>query len=262
MQYMILRRADRQSETERLPSAESALLFAALKPSESGVRVSLNHGETTVTHGPFPDPADMIAGFAIIDAPSKEGAVEWLRRWPASDHPLELEIRESGCHGGCAQVVAPDSAEPEGKRFAVLLRSSPALEAEAHVPQEMLDRLDAHNAAEAREGVLLAADGLRSSARGARVRLAQGSFSVIDGPFTEIKEMIAGFWLIRVPALEDAIAWARRNPYPTGPMVEVEIRELYDTSSSIDAFTPDLQAAEQRIRAEQLEAGMRAHFTA
>ena len=254
MQYMILRRADRQSETQRPAAAESALLLAALKPSESGVRVSLNNGDATVTRGPFSDTEHMIAGFAIIDAPSKEGAVEWLRRWPESDHPVEL--------GGCAQVLAPDDAQPEGKRFAVLLRSSPALEAEAHVPQDLLDRLDAHNAAEARSGVLLAADGLRSSARGARVKVAPGAFSVIDGPFTEIKEMIAGFWLIRVPTLEDAIGWATRNPYPTGPQVELEIRQLYDASDSIDAFTPDLEAAEQRMRAEQLEAGMRAHFTA
>ena len=263
MQYMILRRADRQSETQRPASAESALLFAALKPSESGVRVSLNlshnNGEATITHGPFADTDHMIAGFAIIDAPSKEGAVEWLRRWPESDHPVELEIRESGCHGGCAQVLAPDHAQPEGKRFAVLLRSSPALEAEAHVPQHLLDRLDAHNAAEARSGVLLAADGLRSSARGARVKVAPGAFSVIDGPFTEIKEMIAGFWLIRVPEMADAIAWARRNPYPTGPDVEVEIRQLADGAGQ---FTAAQQAAEQRIRAEQLEAGMRARFTA
>ena len=113
--------------------------------------------------------------------------------------------------------------------------------------------------------MLLAADGLRGSARGARVKVAKGMFSVVDGPFTEIKEMIAGFWMIRVPTMDDAIDWARRNPYPTGPDVEVEIRELFEASElshSIDAFTPDLQAAEQRIRAEQLEAGMRAHFTA
>ena len=262
MQYMILRRADEQSETARLAPAESALLFAALKPSGAGVRVSLNNGAAVVRHGPFADPAEMIAGFAIIDVASKDDAVEWARRWPVAGHPVELEIRESGCHGGCAQVLAADIAEPAGRRFAVLLRSSPALENEAHVPQQMLDTLDAHNAVEARKGVLLAADGLRSSGRGARVKIAKDAFSVIDGPFTEIKEMIAGFWLIRVASLEDAIAWAKNNPYPTGPQIELEIRALFEASDSIDAFTPDLQAAEQRIRAEQLEACMRAHFTA
>jgi hypothetical protein len=262
MHYMILRRADRQSETARLSPQESALLFATLKPSGSAVRVALRGGEATVTEGPFPDPAEMIAGFAIVDVPTKEAAVEWLRQWPVTDAPVELEIRESGCPGGCAQVIAADVPGAQGKRFAVLLRQSEALEAEVPVPQHKLDTLDAHNAAEAKAGVLLAGDGLRSSARGARVKVARNVFSVVDGPFTEIKEMIAGFWLIRVPAMADAIAWAVRNPYPTGPDVDVEIRELFETSQDIGSFTPDLEAAEQRIRAEQLDAGMRAHFTA
>ena len=262
MHYMIMRRADQQSETARLAPSESELLFAALKPSQTGVRLALRNGEASVTHGPFSDPAEMIAGFAFVEAPAIEGAVEWLRRWPTADHAIELEIRESGCPGGCAQVVAPEHLNPEGKRFAVLLRASQELESEVPVPQQTLDTLDAHNAAEARKGVLLAADGLRTSARGARVKVAIGSFSVVDGPFTEIKEMIAGFWMIRVPTLNDAVAWAKRNPYPTGPHVDVEIRELFEASDNIDAFTPDLQAAEQRIRAEQLEAGMRAHFSA
>ena len=262
MQYMIIRRADPQSETARLPAAESDLLFAALKPSQFAVRLSLRNGEATVSHGPFPDLTEMIAGFAIVDVRSKQDAVEWLKRWPASEHPVELEIRESGCPGGCAQVIAPDSAAAQGKRFAVLLRNSRALDDEVPVPQHKLDILNAHNAAEAKAGVLLAADGLRTSARGARVKVAKGALSVVDGPFTEIKEMIAGFWMIRVPAMEDAIAWARRNPYPTGPEVEVEIRELFEAPENIDAFTPDLRDAEQRIRAEQLDAGMRAHFTA
>lgn len=262
MQYMILRRADRQSEAGRLSPAESAMLFAGLKSSDSAVRLTLRNGEATVTEGPFPDPAEMIAGFAIVDVPSKEAAIDWLKRWPASESEVELEIRESGCPGGCAQVIAANVPDPKGKRFAILLRASDDLENEVPVPQAMLDRLDAHNAKEARAGVLLAADGLRTSARGARVKVAKNAFSVIDGPFTEIKEMIAGFWMIRVPTMQDAIAWAKRNPYPTGPNVDVEIRELSETADNVDRFTPDQEAAEQRIRAEQLEAGMRAHFTA
>ena len=262
MQFMIVRRADRQSEAARLSPEESALLFAALKPSDTAVRLTLRDGEAQVTEGPFPDPAEMIAGFAIIDVPTKNDAVEWLKRWPAAEQPVELEIRESGCHAGCEGVSNTGRPEAEGKRFAVLLRSSPDLEAEAHVPQQALDTLGAHNAAQVKAGVLLAADGLRTSARGARVKVSKTAFSVVDGPFTEIKEMIAGFWLIRVPAMQDAIAWAKTNPYPTGPRVDVEIRELFEAPPNIDRFTPDLEAAEQRIRAEQLEAGMRAHFTA
>jgi hypothetical protein len=262
MQFMILRRADAHSETARLSPAEAELLMATLKPSASALRLTLHHGQASVAEGPFPDPAEMIAGFALIDVPTRQDAVEWLRRWPAAEHPVELDIREAGCPGGCADIEAADLPGAQGQRFAILLRSSADLEAEVPVPQHMLDTLDAFNAAEAKAGVLLAAGGLRTSALGARVKVAKDSFSVVDGPFTEIKEMIAGFWLIRVPAMADALAWAKRNPYPTGPNVEVEIRALFETSNNIERFTPDLEAAEQRIRAEQLEAGMRAHFTA
>jgi hypothetical protein len=263
MQYMILRRADRRSEAGRLSPKEDSMLFASLQPSANAVRLRLRDGETAVSEGPFPDPAEMIAGFAIVDVPNKEAAIDWLRAWPAPEEGVELEIRESGCPGGCAQVIPTDVPGAEKhRRFAVLLRSSEDLESETPVPQSKLDALDVHNAAQANSGVLLAADGLRTSARGARVKVAKNSFSVIDGPFTEIKEMIAGFWLIRVPAMADAVAWAKRNPYPVGPNVDVEIREVFDTSAMTDLFTPDQQAAEQRIRAEQLEAGMRAHFTA
>jgi hypothetical protein len=262
MQFMILRRASQHSEAGRLAPAEAALLAAHLQPSANAVRITLRNGEATITPGPFADPADMIAGFALIDVPGIADAVAWLKRWPAIDPDVELEIRESGCHGGCAQVVPADAPHAVGKRFAILLRSSRALEDEVPVPQAMLDTLDAHNARGAKAGVLLAADGLRTSARGARVKVANHSFAVIDGPFTEIKEMIAGFWLIRVAGMAEAIEWAKQIPYPTGPDVEVEIRELFATSDDIAPFTPDLQAAEQRMRAEQLEAGMRAHFTA
>jgi hypothetical protein len=262
MQFMILRRADQQSEAGRLSSLEAGQLFADLESSSTAVRMTLRDGVATVTPGPFPDPAEMIAGFSIIDVPALADAIDYAKRWPAGEHPVELEIRESGCPGGCAQVMPATVADPQGQRFAILLRSSRALEDEAPVAQAVLDNLDVHNAREAQAGVLLAADGLRSTARGARVRVAKNAVSVIDGPFTEIKELIAGFWLIRVPAMEDAIAWAKRNPYPSGPDVDVEIRLLSEVRAGAEPFTPDLKAAEQRIRAEQLEAGMRAHFTA
>lgn len=257
MQYMILRRADTSTESGRLPRAESAHLLASLQPSAKAVRLTLDHGKATVEHGPFADPAEMIAGFGIVQAESKQAAIEALRDYPASE-ALELELRESGCPGGCAQIHPANVPDPKGRRFAVLLRASDDLENEVPVPQSALDTLDVHNAREAAAGVLLAADGLRTSARGARVKIAKGSFSFIDGPFTEIKEMIAGFWMIRVPSMDDAIAWATRNPYPCGHFVEVEIRELFEA----DEFTPELRAAEEQMRSQQLESGLRAQFSA
>jgi hypothetical protein len=112
----------------------------------------------------------------------------------------------------------------------ILLRSDAASERDTVPPRHKLDTLDAFNAAQAAAGMLLAGDGLKSSARGARVHFKGGRASVIDGPFAEAKELIAGFWMIRAASMDDAIAWARTLPYPTGPEVEVEIREVMDES--------------------------------
>ncbi len=253
MQYMILRRADPASEQGRLGAAESAMLQASLQPSANAVRLTLGEGEPKLEHGPF-DPAEMIAGFGVVEADSVAAAAESLRRWPGQAL-AEIEIRESGCPGGCAEVRPVRVDDPAGKRFAVLLRASADLENEVPVPQAMLDTLDQSNAAAAAKGVLLAADGLRSSARGARVKVGKGSWSVMDGPFTEIKEMIAGYWLIRVASMDEAIEWAKRNPYPSGPKVEVEIRELFE-----DEFTPEQAQAERNMRATQLDMAMRAEL--
>jgi hypothetical protein len=282
MQFMIFRKADRDSEAGVLPGAE--LLQAMreynrqladagimrggeiLQPSATGVRLRLAPGGTTVVDGPFTETKELIAGFSVIDAASKQEAIEWLSRWPCHEGAgtVELELRESGCAGGCAEVGvgAAAAADAPGKRFVVLLRSSADLENEVPVAREKLDALDANNAAEAKAGVLLSADGLRSSARGARVTIAGGKVSVVDGPFTEIKEMIAGYWMIRAPSLRDAIEWAKRNPYPTGPQVEVEIRQVCEMDEVGAGFTPELREAEQRMRAGQLEAGMRAQLAA
>ena len=255
MSYMILRRAD--AHTEAGGDAGAGLLDVTFAPSADAVRLSIKDGAVTRSQGPF---AGTIAGFSIIDAPSVPDAVEWLRRWPAGDDVAVLEIRQSGCPDNCAAIRDAAGGADSAQRYAVLLRSSPDLEHEVPVAREKIVALDAHNAAEAQAGTLVAGDGLRGTARGARVKVAKNSFAVIDGPFTEIKELIAGFWLIRAASMDEAIAWASRNPYPTGPEVEVEIRPV--RSNPHAAFGADLQSAEARMRAEQLEAGMRAHFAA
>ncbi len=264
MRYMLLRRSDPAHEAGQPLSAAAREAMAAYTrqmadagilrgcehflPSAGGARLSLANGRATVADGPFPDTQELIAGFAVIDVASKNEALEWAARWPPGDAgAAEVEVRLSGCPGGCAQVAG--EADADGPRFAILLRSNRALEDEAAVARERLDALDAHNAAEARAGVLLGADGLRSSAFGARIKLASGKLTVVDGPFTEIKEMIAGYWLIRAPALQDAIAWAARNPYPDGPPVEVEIRQLAERADA-GAFAPAARTDGQPMRAQ------------
>lgn len=278
MRFLILRRADAHTEQGEMPGEDLLAAMGSynqqlvdagvmragegIRPSAEGVRLVLGaDGEARIERGPFPD-GELVAGFSVFEAASHEEAVEWIKRWPKQDGggDVTIEIRESGCAGGCAEVRAPEAAVGAGRRYIVLLRSSPVLEAELPVARERLDRLDAHNAAEAAAGVLLAADGLRASSRASRVQFKGGRPSVVDGPFTEIKELIAGYWLIRAASLDEAIEWAKRNPYPTGPEVVVEIRPLYEMEDFAPAFTPELRAAEERMRAAQLEAGLHARL--
>jgi hypothetical protein len=275
MQFMVMRRADEATEAGRLPAAavfedmgryheqlEEAggiSLALGLRPSSRAVRLKLGPGFETVTDGPFAETKELIAGFTVFEAASKEDAIALLKRWPASDADaageVVLELRETGCPGGCAQV--PPAAAGEGGRYLILLRSSAGTEADRIPPQHMLDALNAFNAEQAAQGRLLAGDGLKASSSGARVKLSGGQASVIDGPFAEAKELIAGFWMIRASSMADAIAWARTLPYPTGPWVEVEIRE----AMTMDDILPALDEAQRRLdaslRSEQLDAALR-----
>jgi hypothetical protein len=275
MQFMVMRRADEATEAGRLPAAAvfedmgryheqleeagGVSLALGLRPSSRAMRLKLGPGFETVTDGPFAETKELIAGFTVFEAASKEDAIALLKRWPASDADatgeVVLELRETGCPGGCAQV--PPAAAGEGGRYLILLRSSAGTEADRIPPQHMLDALNAFNAEQAAQGRLLAGDGLKASSSGARVKLSGGQASVIDGPFAEAKELIAGFWMIRASSMADAIAWARTLPYPTGPWVEVEIRE----TMTMDDILPALDEAQRRLdaslRGEQLDAALR-----
>jgi hypothetical protein len=142
------------------------------------------------------------------------------------------------------------------------LRSDAGTERDAIPLQEKLDRLNAFNAIHAAAGTLLAGDGLKSTARGARVRVANGAASVMDGPFAEAKELIAGFWMIRAPSIEAALDWARTLPYPTGPEVEVEIRRvaLIAPLGAAAGDASDRLREDASVRAEQLDAALRAEL--
>jgi hypothetical protein len=99
-------------------------------------------------------------------------------------------------------------------------------------------------------GVLLAGEGLHPSSEGARVKFSGDKRTVIDGPFTETKELIAGFWLIQVKSKEEAIEWIKRVPNPTGDEGEIEIRQVFEAEDFGDEFTPELRDQEERLRAQ------------
>jgi hypothetical protein len=135
-------------------------------------------------------------------------------------------------------------------RFMILVKADKDSEAGVLPDEKLLAEMAKYNEDLARAGVLLAAEGLHPSSKGARVRFSGTKRTVIDGPFTEAKELIAGFWLIQVRSKEEAIEWVKRapNPFP-GTESEVEIRQVFEAADFGPELTPELREAEERVAA-------------
>ena len=117
--------------------------------------------------------------------------------------------------------------------------------------QDMLTKMGQFNEELVKAGILLAADGLQPSSKGKRVRFGAGKKVVVDGPFTETKELVAGYWLWQVKSMDEAVEWVRRCPDPMpGEQSEIEIRPLYEAEDFAKAFTPELRAQQERLRTE------------
>jgi hypothetical protein len=132
-------------------------------------------------------------------------------------------------------------------RFMILVKADKNSEAGILPDQEILTAMGKYNEELAQAGVLLAAEGLHPSAKGARVRFSGGQRTVIDGPFAETKELIAGFWLWQVKSMEEAIEWVKRCPMEEA---EIEIRQVFEAEDFGPAFTPELREQEERLRAQ------------
>jgi hypothetical protein len=139
-------------------------------------------------------------------------------------------------------------------RFMVIVKANADSEAGVLPSQELLTEMGKYNEELAKAGVLLAGEGLHPSSKGARVRFSpDGTTSVIDGPFAETKELVAGFWLIQARSLEEAIEWVKRVPNPSGADAEseIEIRQVFEADDFGDRLTPELREQEERLRAQQ-----------
>lgn len=133
-------------------------------------------------------------------------------------------------------------------RFLVIVKASKDSEAGVMPSQELLTAMGNYNEALVKAGVMLAGEGLHPSAKGKRVRFAGSTRIVIDGPFAETKELVAGFWLWKCASMDEAVAWLKKCPNPHPDECEVEIRQIFSPEDFGEAFTPELQAHEDRQR--------------
>jgi hypothetical protein len=136
-------------------------------------------------------------------------------------------------------------------RVMVIVKASKDSEAGVMPSEKLLTEMGQFNEKLVKAGIMLAGDGLRPSSKGKRVRFSGGKKTVVDGPFTETKELIAGYWIWQVKSMEEALEWAKRCPDPMpGEESEIEIRPVFENEDFGKEFTPELRAQEDRLRAE------------
>ena len=136
-------------------------------------------------------------------------------------------------------------------RFMIIVKADQSSEAGVMPSTELLEQMGKYNEELVKAGIMLAGEGLQPSSTGARVRFSGSKRTVIDGPFAETKELIAGFWLWQVRSKEEAIEWVKRapNPFP-GTESEIEIRQVFETEDFGAELTPELREQEERLRTE------------
>lgn len=257
MEFVVLRRANQSTERGDQPPALEPGVF--MRPSDSALRLVRRDGVWSRDTGPYP-PREIVAGFTLVQSPSRADVIEQVRWWPLFDAGAVYEIRDQVPFAdGRAHGPAPGSAperNPDWTRYVVFLRSDFEAEFGIAPPAQALARMRAHEERSARAGVLLAGSALSATRTATRVHFANANTSLVAGPFADTRELVAGYWIIQAATLDLAIAWAGGCPYPHAGDVTVEIREVCERREQRE-FTPEMRAAEERMRAELLEGMLR-----
>ncbi|ROM67397.1 dehydrogenase [Pseudomonas brassicacearum] len=138
-------------------------------------------------------------------------------------------------------------------RFLVIVKASPESEAGEMPSEELLAAMGAYNEELVKAGVMLAGEGLHPSAKGVRVRFSGKDRTVVNGPFAQTQELVAGFWIFKVQSLQEAIDWVKRCPNPMVSDSEIEIRQIFELEDFGQTFTPELREQEERLRAQMAD---------
>ncbi len=134
-------------------------------------------------------------------------------------------------------------------KFMVMVKANGESESGSMPSTEMLEAMGKYNEELVKAGILLAGEGLHPSSRGKRIRFDGPRRTVVDGPFAETKELVAGFWIFQVRSMEEAVEWVKRCPNPMSGPSEIEIRQVFDSEDFGEALTPELREQEDRLRA-------------
>ena len=135
-------------------------------------------------------------------------------------------------------------------RVMVIVKATKDSEAGVMPSEKLLTEMGKYNEDLVKAGIMLAGEGLQPSSKGARVRFSGSKRTVMDGPFSETKELVAGFWLWQVKSLEEAIEWVKRCPNPMPGDSDIEIRQVFEAEDFGEEFTPEARAREERVRAQ------------
>jgi len=248
---------------EALAKAGALLAAEGLKASSHGARVRYAGGKVTVTDGPFAEAKDVVAGFWLFQAGSLDDAIAWAKRVPfqegqveirplfeLADFPVDPAEQPDGWRDKEEQLRAsPEPARKPGTvRFIGLLKADKVTETGALPEEASLESMGAFFEEGVKSGVILSGEGLQPSSKGARVLYAGSKRTVIDGPFAETKELIAGYAIIQSRSLDEAIAWTKRFVTVDAPAryrqeCDCEIRPIFEENEFVAALAEQRHAA-------------------
>jgi len=232
---------------EQLGKAGALLAIEKLQASSKGARVRYSKGEIAVTDGPFAETKEQVGGFWLIQAKSKDEAVDWAKRVPFQegevevrplfelpDFPVDPAEKPDGWRDKEERFRAtPPARKPGTIRFMGLLNADKDTEAGVLPDEKFLASMGAFFEEGVQSGVILSGEGLQPTSKGVRVRYSGSKRTVIDGPFTETKELIAGYVIIQVKSREEAIEWTKRFVLVDAPgrldaESDCEIRPIFE----------------------------------
>jgi len=232
---------------EKMIKAGAMLAGEGLQASSKGARVRCSNGKVTVTDGPFAEAKELVAGFWLIQAKSLEEAVDWAKRAPfqegeveirplfeLEDFPKDPAEKPDGWRDKEEQMrAAPPARRPGTIRFMGLLKGDKDTEAGVMPDEKLLAAMGFFFEEGVKSGVILSGEGLQPTSKGARVRYSGAKRTVIDGPFAESKELVAGYAIIQAKSKAEAIEWTKRfvtvdAPGRLGSTSDCEIRQVFE----------------------------------